>query len=102
MSENNKWYAQYKCPKCGYETNVTNLCRSCQRRMYATGKECRWNATTLQDDIRDLQDPKEFEAARIWAGVCFGGDMLDGYEMPEWVMKVLKEVFHMDLSYWKE
>jgi len=23
------WYQQFKCPLCGYKTNVTNVCRQC-------------------------------------------------------------------------
>jgi len=25
------WYKQFRCPKCGYTTNVTNVCRACPK-----------------------------------------------------------------------
>jgi len=102
MTDQEKWYAEYKCPKCGYESNVTNICRSCQRVMYPTGKECRWNSKTMQDDVRGLIDAQELDFAKSWASVGYAGDMLDKKELPEWVTKVLREFFHMDLSYWEK
>lgn len=25
------WYRLFRCPKCGYETTVTNVCRQCHK-----------------------------------------------------------------------
>jgi len=35
------WWAEYKCPKCGYVSTVTDICRTCGRVMFATGYETR-------------------------------------------------------------
>lgn len=34
-----EWWPEYKCPKCGYATVVTNVCRRCDVWMCATGFE---------------------------------------------------------------
>ena len=97
-----KQYAIYKCPQCGYETPVTNVCRSCMRNMYPIGKECCWNETTKQEDYQELQDPKEYNSAKSWANIVFAGDKLEGKKIPEWVIKVMRDFFHIDLSPWEE
>jgi hypothetical protein len=34
-----EWWPEYGCPKCGYRSSVTDVCRKCQRLMFATGFE---------------------------------------------------------------
>ena len=51
-----KWWPEYKCPKCGYNTTVTNVCRRCEVWMCSTGREHRFilgedGLILLNDDV---------------------------------------------------
>lgn len=78
MSEE-KFYVEYRCSRCRYTTVVTNVCRTCVRNMYATGRESRTTETgrRVTRNITKSRSPKNYEEAIMWNGLQIASDRLD-------------------------
>lgn len=79
------WSPVFRCPQCGYETTVTNVCRRCRDSvdqagiMYATELEEDW-----EHKRRTLRTQSCIDEARTWNGICMGGYSREGKEIPVW------------------
>ena len=79
-----KYYVVYRCLTCGYESTVTNVCRSCMKNMYATGKE-----KSFKHRKRSIRQgtPNEEEALR-WNNLQFASDKLYQRKSPFWALGI--------------
>ena len=49
------YYPIMICPKCGYKTNVTNVCRRCMVNMVITGRESHFCTATNRNISRKIK-----------------------------------------------
>jgi len=52
---NGGYYPIMVCPKCGYKTTVTNICRSCMVNMVITGRESHLCFPRLRNTSRKIK-----------------------------------------------
>ena len=74
MKQENKWWPEYKCAKCGYASTVTNICRKCNLSMLATGRESLMSFRedgTLKQRWRKVTKRSEFYRDAIFASHAF-------------------------------
>lgn len=90
-----RWWAEFKCPKCGYATTVTDVCRSCQRAMGATGYEERTEVIrkATKDRVGELKfhrrkmtkDSDDYQSAIFWSHQVKLDCERFGEPLPEWL-----------------
>lgn len=59
------WLPIMECPKCGYKTTVTNICRVCMKKMVYTGKVRKFTGCNKE---REYEPKNANEAQRLWIG----------------------------------
>ena len=52
----NPYFPTMVCPKCGYKTNVTNVCRRCMVNLQLTGYETHWCETRKKSITRKIKN----------------------------------------------
>jgi len=53
---NQPYFPTMECPKCGYKTNVTNVCRTCMVNLVLTGYESHFCSSLSKSVTRKIKD----------------------------------------------
>ncbi len=85
MTEEQKFWVEYKCPKCGYVSTVTDICRKCQRVMFATGFEEKLLLPSLRNKRRKVTEESEFYSHAVFTSNTAKNQCEEiGETVPKW------------------
>lgn len=75
-----KWWPVYRCPKCGYASNVTNLCRNDSVWLVATGWE---EHNRGGRHVRKMTKRSELFGQAVYASYAYKNNYVAGKEFPD-------------------